>query len=152
SISDALSRVDDRRLLLPAIQREFVWGSEKIEWLFDSLLQGYPIGSFLFWQVRDADKTAYLYYEILRAYRERYSTYVKDAFNTAGHLDFDAVLDGQQRLTSLYIGLKGTYAYKMPRVWWEDTERVLPTRQLYLNIIKRAPENDDDEPGRVYEF
>ena len=101
SISDALSRVDDRRLLLPAIQREFVWGSEKIEWLFDSLLQGYPIGSFLFWQVRDTDKTDYPYYEILRSYRERYLTYVKDAFNTAGHLDFDAVLDGQQRLTSL---------------------------------------------------
>jgi uncharacterized protein with ParB-like and HNH nuclease domain len=116
SISDALSRVDDRRLLLPAIQREFVWASEKIEWLFDSLLQGYPIGSFLFWQVRDGDKTNYPYYEILRNYRERYATYVKDAFNTAGHFDFDAVLDGQQRLTSLYIGLKGSYAYKMPRV------------------------------------
>jgi uncharacterized protein with ParB-like and HNH nuclease domain len=59
SISDALSRIDDRRLLLPAIQRAFIWKSEKIEWLFDSLLQGYPIGSFLFWQVRDSDKTNY---------------------------------------------------------------------------------------------
>ena len=152
SISDALSRVDDRRLLLPAIQREFVWRSEKIEWLFNSLLQGYPIGSFLFWQVRDGDKSNYPYYEILRNYRERYATYMKDAFNTAGHFDFDAVLDGQQRLTSLYIGLKGSYAYKMPRVWWENTEKVLPTRKLHLNIVKRAPDNDDDEPGRVFEF
>jgi hypothetical protein len=40
----------------------------------------------------------------------------------------------------------------MPRVWWENTERVLPTRKLYLNIVQRAPDNDDDEPGRVYEF
>ncbi len=152
SISDVLSRVDDRRLLLPAIQREFVWESEKIEWLFNSLLQGYPIGSFLFWQVRDADKKDYPYYELIRTYRERYATFVKDAFNTAGHLDFDAVLDGQQRLTSLYIGIKGTYAYKMPRVWWEDTEKVLPTRKLYLNIVRPAVGNDDDEPGRVYEF
>ncbi len=84
--------------------------------------------------------------------RNAYATYVKDAFNTSGHLDFDAVLDGQQRLTSLYIGIKGTYAYKMPRVWWENTEKVLPTRQLYLNIIRPAAGNDDDEPGRVYEF
>jgi len=137
---------------LPAIQREFVWGAEKIEWLFDSLLQGYPIGSFLFWQVREADKTDFPYYEVLRDYRERYRTHVREAFNTAGHLDFDAVLDGQQRLTSLYIGVKGSYAYKIRRVWWEDTEKVLPTRRLYLNIVSRAPENDEEEPGRFYEF
>jgi hypothetical protein len=107
---------------------------------------------FLFWQVRDGDKTNYPYYDILRNYRERYATYVKDAFNTAGHFDFDAVLDGQQRLTSLYIGLKGSYAYKMPRMWWENTEKVLPNRKLHLNIAKRPPDNDDDEPGRIYEF
>ena len=50
------------------------------------------------------------------------------AVDILGHARI-VVLDGQQRLTSLYIGLKGTYAYKMPRLWWEDSERVLPTRQ-----------------------
>ena len=34
---------------LPAIQREFVWSTEQIETLFDSLMQGYPISTFLFW-------------------------------------------------------------------------------------------------------
>ena len=53
SISDAISRIRAHQLLLPAIQREFIWSHEKIEWLFDSLLQGFPIGSFLFWEVRD---------------------------------------------------------------------------------------------------
>jgi hypothetical protein len=151
SVYDVISRIRTHRLLLPAIQREFVWSPEKIEWLFDSLLQGYPIGSFLFWDVRDPRaKTDYRYYEFLRQYRERYSTHNPE-FPTAGHGDFDAVLDGQQRLTSVYIGLNGTYAYKRARVWWEDTERALPTRQLYLNVLHKAPE-DDAEPGRLYEF
>ena len=120
TIADAIARIGERRLLLPAIQREFIWGSEKVEWLFDSLLQGYPFGSFLFWEVRDQDaKTQYRYYEVLGKFRERFATHNPE-FNTQGHYDFDAVLDGQQRLTALYIGLKGTYAYKMPRVWWED--------------------------------
>jgi hypothetical protein len=151
SVSDVVSRIRTRRLLLPAIQREFVWEPHKVEWLFDSLLQGYPIGSFLFWEVRDPSaKSDYRYYEVLKDYRERYQTHNPE-FNTKGHTDFDAVLDGQQRLTALFIGLTGTYAYKKPRVWWEDSERALPTRKLYLNLAGPAPE-DDNEVGRKYEF
>ncbi len=127
SIADAVSRISERRFLLPAIQREFIWSPQKVEWLFDSLLQGYPFGSFLFWEVRDSEaKSQYRYYEFLREFRERFKTHNPE-FTTQGHYDFNAVLDGQQRLTSLYIGLKGTYAYKMPRVWWEDNEHALPT-------------------------
>jgi Protein of unknown function DUF262 len=151
SVSDVISRVRSRRLLLPAIQREFVWEPHKVEWLFDSLLQGYPIGSFLFWEVRDPSaKSDYRYYEVLKEFRERYQTHNPE-FNTKGHMDFDAVLDGQQGLTALFIGLTGTYAYKKPRVWWEDNERALPTRKLYLNLSGPAPE-DDNEAGRKYEF
>lgn len=151
SVSDVISRIRGRRLLLPAIQREFVWEPQKVEWLFDSLLQGYPIGSFLFWEVRDQSaKSGYRYYEFLKAFRERYQTHNPE-FNTKGHMDFDAVLDGQQRLTALFIGLTGTYAYKKPRVWWENSENALPTRTLYLNLSGPASE-DDNEAGRKYEF
>lgn len=151
SVSDAISRIDSHRLLLPAIQREFIWSPQKIEWLFDSILQGYPIGSFLFWEVRtEHDRSKFRYYEFLRDFRERYCTHNQE-FNTDGFVDFQAVLDGQQRLTAIYIGLKGSYAYKKPRVWWENSERVLPTRRLYLNIVDRAID-DEEEPGRKYEF
>jgi Protein of unknown function DUF262 len=150
SVSDVVSRIRERRLLLPAIQREFVWGPKKVEWLFDSLLQGYPIGSFLFWEVRDDGSKREPYYEFLREFRERYRTHNPE-FNAKGHFDFDVVLDGQQRLTALYIGLTGTYAYKKPRLWWEDSEHALPTRRLYLNTEGPAPE-DDEEAGRIYEF
>ena len=152
TISDALSRIRERRLLLPAIQREFVWEAWQVEWLFDSLLQGYPIGSFLFWEVRDAHaKNEYRYYEFLREFRERFSIH-NPPFATNGHYDFDAVLDGQQRLTALHIGLVGTYAYKLPRRWWENNEYALPTRRLYLNVYERAEDTVEEETGRVYEF
>ena len=151
TISDAIKRIREHRLLLPAIQREFVWSHAKVEWLFDSLLQEYPIGSFLFWEVRDPQSKAdYKYYEFLSNYRERYHT-ENPEFTTIGHTDFDAVLDGQQRLTALYIGLTGTYAYYRGRVWRQDNEHAMPTRRLYLNLLAKAPE-DDEQAGRLYEF
>ena len=52
TIGKALGSIERREYVLPAIQREFVWWPEQIECLFDSLMRGYPIGSFLFWMVR----------------------------------------------------------------------------------------------------
>ncbi|MCL5592712.1 GmrSD restriction endonuclease domain-containing protein, partial [Enterobacter roggenkampii] len=70
----------------------------------------------------------------------------------AGFHDFKAVIDGQQRLTSLYIGLCGTYAYKQPRVWWPSAQddRILPPRKLYVDLT--APLNSDDELMMKYNF
>jgi len=51
TVRDALDAVQRHDYALPAIQREFVWSAEQICMLFDSLLRGYPIGSFLFWKV-----------------------------------------------------------------------------------------------------
>lgn len=57
-----------------------------------------------------------------------------------------AVLDGQQRLTSIYIGLTGSYAYRTPRKQWKNDAAFLE-RRLYLNIVGPA-KNDTDK----YEF
>jgi hypothetical protein len=57
-----------------------------------------------------------------------------------------AVLDGQQRLTSLYIALKGTYASKLSYKRW-DNPLAYPKKKLYLNLLSR-PEDDTLE----YEF
>ena len=62
TISQAIDDIDAHRLLLPAIQREFVWRNNQIRWLFDSIMQNYPIGSFLFWQVEGATKYQYKFY------------------------------------------------------------------------------------------
>lgn len=148
TIAEALDNIDNQRYLLPAIQREFEWPSYKIEWLFDSLMRGYPISSFLFWNVENLSKAGYRFYKFLRVFRERYRIHNEDA-SVEGAGNFTAVLDGQQRLTSLYIGLKGSYAYKEHRFGWKDDERNIPTRHLYLNIVRLLEDQEDD---RVYEF
>lgn len=150
TIAEALDNVENNRYLLPAIQREFVWPSEKIEWLFDSLMRGYPISSFLFWNVESGSGPTYKFYRFLRKFRQVYQVHNEEA-SVEGLGNFTAVLDGQQRLTSLYIGLKGSYAYKEKWLHWSNDERSLPTRQLYLNI-KRKLNPDDEEDGREFEF
>jgi uncharacterized protein with ParB-like and HNH nuclease domain len=148
SISEAILKMDQNKYLLPAIQREFVWSHDKVEWLFDSIMRNYPISSFLFWEVNEQTAKGYKFYKFIPEYRERYKTH-NDEISTNGLASFNAVLDGQQRLTSLYLGLKGSFAYKEYRKKWENNEISIPTRQLYLNIDK---ELDNEEDGRVYEF
>lgn len=145
---EAIENIENNRYLLPAIQREFIWKHDKIEWLFDSIMRAYPISSFLLWCVEDKTKTSYKFYRFLRDFREEFKTH-NEEINTDGYPDFTAVLDGQQRLTAIYIGLKGSYAYKKPRVWKEDTEYAIPTRHLYLNVLNPLKGEED---GRMYEF
>lgn len=148
TIAEAIRNIEQNRYLLPSIQREFEWKHEKIEWLFDSIMRNYPISSFLFWRVEGDTKQDFKFYQFIKEYKQRYKTH-NEEFNTAGHNDFTAILDGQQRLTSLYIGLRGSYAYRVPRLKEENSERVYPTRRLYLNVEKSL-ENEED--GRIYEF
>lgn len=49
--AEAIDNIEANSNLLPAIRRMFVWPSEKIQWLFDSLVRGYPISSLLIWSV-----------------------------------------------------------------------------------------------------
>ena len=149
TISDAVNNIEKRTYLLPAIQRKFVWSSEQIEVLFDSIMRDYPINSFMMWNVTsDKTKNSYKFYEFLKEYREFFND-ENPHINTKGYTDFMAIIDGQQRLTSLYLGLKGSYAYKMPRKRWKDNEECLPTRKLYINL---SSELRDDERKMIYDF
>lgn len=150
TIKDAIDRIHNRQYLLPAIQRKFTWSSNQIEMLFDSILRGYPINSFMMWRISANEiKSGYKFYEFLTEFREFFAENNKD-IDTKGVSDFEAVIDGQQRLTSLYIGLHGSYAYKMPRKWWKDTEECLPTRKLYLNL--GAPVKQQYDNQKAYDF
>ena len=100
SIKEAIDNIDSRRFLLPAIQREFVWNTEQIENLFDSIMKEYPISSFLFWEVDAANITEYQFYEFILDYHERDNNHNHRA-DVAGKNSVTAVLDGQQRLTAL---------------------------------------------------
>lgn len=140
SIKQAIDSAHRKEYLLPAIQREFVWDTYQIERLFDSIMRDYPISSFLFWEVEKSNINKYQFYELIREYHERDNTHNPKA-NINGENAITAILDGQQRLTSLYIGLKGTYAYKLPRKRW-DNNAAFPKRKLCLNLI--APQQKGD--------
>ena len=67
TISDAIAYIDSRYFLLPAIQRKFVWKTDQIEVLFDSIMRNYPINSFMMWNVTsDVTKCSYKFYEFLK--------------------------------------------------------------------------------------
>ncbi|RKM63013.1 DUF262 domain-containing protein [Butyrivibrio sp. XB500-5] len=134
TISEVISNISSNKYVLPAIQREFVWDTDQIERLFDSIMQGYPIGGFLFWELSSDKYRKYDFYSFLQNYHEKTSRH-NPKVNLRGNDNVMAVLDGQQRLTSLYIGLCGTYAYKMPYKQWKS-EGAFPKRKLYLNIIQ----------------
>lgn len=152
SIKEAIDHIDHQEYLIPSIQRKFVWSAPQIETLFDSIMRGYPINSFMFWHIQDSEiKKNFKFYKFLSEYREFFQVNNPD-FDAIGCSDFDAIIDGQQRLTSLYIGLKGTYAYKMPRKWWVNNEDALPTRRLYLNLSSNISNTADNEMSLAYEF
>jgi uncharacterized protein with ParB-like and HNH nuclease domain len=150
TVKDTIDAIDEGTYLLPAIQRKFVWSSDKIEVLFDSIMRGYPINSFMFWEVKESKvKNAFKFYRFLNKYRQFFEEDNPD-IGTKGYKDFYAVIDGQQRLTSIYIGLKGSYAYKLPRKWLYNNEEAMPTRYLYLNLSKPLPE--ENERQMIYDF
>lgn len=145
TIADVVRDISANHYVLPSIQREFVWSTSQIERLFDSILQDYPFGAFLFWELSKDQNTQYDFYSFLQNYHEKTSRH-NPKVNLNGAENVMAVLDGQQRLTSIYIGLKGTYAYKLPFKQWTNPS-AFPPRKLYLNIVEPA-KNETDQ----YEF
>jgi hypothetical protein len=147
SIEEMLAAIHKNEYLMPAIQREFVWGPTQIIRLVDSLMRGYPVGSFLLWDVEPATAQDYTFYEFLTHFHERDNPYADKATLSAGS-GTTAVLDGQQRLTSLNIALYGTFAEKKKYAWWNSAD-AFPKKRLYLNLVE-APA--DEELGLRYDL
>ena len=145
SVEEMLTSIHKRDYLMPAIQREFVWGPEQIVRLVDSLMRGYPVGSFLLWEVQPATAQSYTFYEFLTHFHEQDNPFADKATVLSGS-GTTAVLDGQQRLTSLNIALYGSFAEKKKYAWWNSTD-AFPVKRLYLNL---AEDPDDEELGLHY--
>ena len=136
-VSDIIRQVN-RDIYLPAIQREFVWDTDRIQRLFDSIMADFPIGSFLYWRLEQKNKDEWPVYEFVRDF-DGESPHNSPA-NMAGITrDITLVLDGQQRITSLFIGLRGSYRYFYYR--WRNT-------RLYLNLLK-PPVPDEENPEEL---
>lgn len=102
-VADAVTEIDEEKFVLPVIQRSLVWTEDKMELLFDTLLKGDSFGGVM---VIEEEKD----YKPLFNYRP----FTKDGyFIPSGQVDNLKqlqffVIDGQQRLQTFYIGLKGT--------------------------------------------
>lgn len=153
TIADTLRRIDHGLYVLPAVQREFVWPDRKVVALFDSLMRGYPIGTFLFWHITDQTVAAHAFYGFLKDYDPRGDGKFCPRLDALGNSDDRfAVLDGQQRLTSLRIGINGTHTLKLPRKRWDNPD-AFEKRALYLDVKQQALTDDesaDEESGDTW--
>lgn len=86
--------IDTGQIKLPMFQREFVWDKEQSAKLIDSILKGFPIGTFIFWKTR----------EELRTYKDVGNHKLPET-PKGDYVQY--ILDGQQRITSLYAIRKG---------------------------------------------
>lgn len=136
TIKEAIQSIQKRKYVLPSIQREFVWDANQIEMLFDSIMRDYPISTFLFWNVQKNKIKDFQFYEFLKDYHEKNKKH-NDKVDLSNDEDVIAILDGQQRLTSLYVALKGSYAEKLPYYQWNNPN-AFPKKLLFLNLLQPA--------------
>ena len=147
TVKNVIEMINENKIYLPAIQRKFVWKASQIEKLFDSIMRLYPIGTFLFWDLKEENVNKYTFYKFIQNYHERDNN--KNEISPRPELkkNIIGVLDGQQRMSSMYIALQGTYAYKKAYCNWNN-DSAFPVRQLYLNLLGNNDEDGDNE----YEF
>jgi len=141
TIYEALLNIKNKKYIMPAFQRQFVWSMEQIEKFWDSILLNYPIATFLFWHIDDSNVTN----------DTKFCNFLSDViFNnrkTADSVNYEliyidikntdtAVLDGQQRLTSLYLSLFSN-AYILPKYSRRRTgDRIIAKLLIELNKNK----------------
>ncbi|XMB85866.1 DUF262 domain-containing protein [Mycoplasmatota bacterium WC44] len=111
---DLINEIKKGEIRIPQFQREFVWEKWKTAQLVDSLLRGYPIGTFIFWKTKERLRSVGSIEKFVDRMpsKEEYVKYV---------------LDGQQRITSLFVALQGA---KIDKTDYS---------KIYINLI------DEDE-------
>ena len=112
TIYDAMMNIQNGKYVMPAFQRQFVWSMEQIEKLWDSILLDYPIANFLFWHVDDDNVTLDTYFcnfltSVTFDNRKQADSVNYELTDINVSITDTAILDGQQRLTSLYLSLFG---------------------------------------------
>ena len=110
TIGELLSRLN-RDIFIPGIQRPYVWEPERIVKLFDSLMRGYPINAFMFWELQPEHHDDLDIYRFVKRFRQ--GDIHNDPADPPTDRPITLVLDGQQRLTSMLIGLAGSYSMRI---------------------------------------
>lgn len=154
TISEILPQLNES-LFIPCLQRDYCWSQKQVEMLWDSLLRGLPLGSLLVWD-RDTKKREDPAYQFIRHYvDERGYSHEKIVRRYSERLpdfpeSYSLILDGQQRLTSFYIGLYGSYTTRIHGAWKKNANSY-NRRHLYLDLFSGEVSEDHDR-GLVHEF
>jgi len=143
TISTIIEQIN-KGIMLPDIQRPFVWNEEQIYKLFDSLMRGYPISTFLFWELskeklNEIETSQKLSIKMYKFVDTNCDENIEEI--NRGKDFYQLVLDGQQRLTSLFIALKGS--------WKKKIRKNIVIHELYFNTLSGDIENED---GILYDF
>ncbi len=110
-ISQVLNKIDDNQLFVPAFQREYVWKRDHAKELMSSLIKDYPTGTMLTWETTNPPelKGKWKYNKNQGAVK--------------------LILDGQQRITTLYLLIRGVIP-----PYYSESEIINDTRGLYVNV------------------
>jgi len=110
-IRQIIDKIDENQLFVPAFQREYVWKRDDAKRLISSLIKDYPTGTMLTWETNNPPELKGKY-----KYKEN-----KGAVKI--------ILDGQQRITTLYLLMKG----EIPP-YYTEKEIENDIRNLYVNV------------------
>ncbi len=141
TIMGLLNQISNEEIVLPAIQRDFVWTQGQTGTLLDSIMRGYPIGIALLWETYNDIQFRLFERDFRRGTLHSYH-------DNPDHRRLRVVLDGQQRLQSLYIALCGprdglsTYFNVLSGQRWNDAD---PHNGAVAAASRPTPLHDADE-------
>ncbi|NTV35373.1 MAG: DUF262 domain-containing protein [Anaerolineaceae bacterium] len=122
--ADLINEIQKGIIKIPKFQRDFVWSIDKTAKLLDSILKGYPIGTFILWQtderINDIKNVGNL-----------------DIPDTPDGVKVQYVLDGQQRITSLFAAYLGAQLQKV------GEKKITDYRNIVVNLDVDIKDNDE---------
>lgn len=148
TIYETVKGIDQGKYVMPAFQRDFVWTDGQIEKLWDSILLDYPISTFLFWHIDEENTDEETFFcdflhSVVFNFRGQSDSTNYELIKPNLSMCDTAVLDGQQRLTSLYLSLLGE-AFGLEKYARKKTgSRVV--MKLVIELDKDSAELDEND-------
>lgn len=165
-ISDIITEIEDEKFVLPVIQRRLVWDEEKMEMLFDTLLKGDSFGGIMVIEEEKDTKPLFNF----RPFTKDGEPIPSRQIDKLTQLQY-FVIDGQQRLQTFYIGLKGSIngrvlyfdlfsdyntefefkfendESKLPKQSKDNNGRPISEHNWYLasNLLRRLKDTNDED-------
>ena len=143
TIKELIKKIDGGKVILPAMQRSFVWPEQKIYNLFDSLMRGFPIGTCLFWEIDAEELKQVAFNQFIKVVDDQKLKMQRGDSVQETLSEYIAVLDGQQRITSFYVGVSGYWRTHMKGKKYDDESSYF-NRYLCIDLM-HVPQTEEDK-------